>query len=81
MQSIADLRDIFFGSDDVFDDDTAAAGNGGTAVANANGGAISVGTINTGFNSGNAIAVGDTSAGGGGDDDEEYGLLNYCGED
>jgi len=44
--------------------DTAAAGNGGTADASANGGAVVIGDINSGLNSGNAIAVGNV-----GDDD------------
>jgi hypothetical protein len=61
MQSIADLRDLFFGSDDVSDNDTASAGNGGTATASANGGAVAVGDVNSGGNSGNAVGVGDTA--------------------
>ena len=40
--------------------DTASAGNGGTATASANGGAVSVGAVNSGGNAGSAIAVGDT---------------------
>jgi hypothetical protein len=40
--------------------DVASAGNGGVATAAANGGAISVGDINSGGNVGNAISVGDT---------------------
>ena len=40
--------------------DIASAGNGGVATAAANGGAISVGDINSGGNAGNAISVGDT---------------------
>ena len=40
--------------------DTASAGNGGSAFASANGGAVSVGDVNSGGNVGNAIAVGDT---------------------
>jgi len=40
--------------------DVASAGNGGVASAAANGGAISVGDINSGGNVGNAISVGDT---------------------
>ena len=43
--------------------DLAAAGNGGTANASANGGAVSVGDVNSGFNSGNAISVGDVGGG------------------
>jgi len=41
--------------------DTAAAGNGGTADASANGGAVAIGDINSGGNSGNTITVGDTN--------------------
>jgi hypothetical protein len=40
--------------------DTASAGNGGVATAGANGGAVSLGDINSGGNAGNAISVGDT---------------------
>jgi hypothetical protein len=40
--------------------DTAAAGNGGTAAASANGGAVAIGDVNSGGNAGNAIGVGDT---------------------
>ena len=40
--------------------DTAAAGNGGGAVASGNGGAAATGDINSGSNMGNAIGVGDT---------------------
>ena len=43
--------------------DTAAAGNGGTATASANGGAVSVGDLNSGGNSGSAIAAGDVNDG------------------
>lgn len=39
---------------------TASSGNGGVATAAANGGAISVGDVNSGGNVGNAISVGDT---------------------
>ena len=64
MQSILAIGDIF-GSDD---DDSgsegiAAAGNGGTATSSANGGAVAVGDVNSGGNSGNAIGVGDTWGG------------------
>ena len=41
-------------------EEIAAAGNGGTAEASANGGAVAVGDVNSGGNSGNAIGVGDT---------------------
>ena len=41
--------------------DTAASGNAGTADAAANGGAIAVGDVNSGGNTGNVIEVGDTS--------------------
>ena len=43
--------------------DLAAAGNGGTATASANGGAVSVGDLNSGGNSGSAIAAGDVNDG------------------
>lgn len=43
--------------------DIASAGNGGVATASANGGAVSVGDVNSGLNSGSAIAVGDTKHG------------------
>ena len=42
--------------------DVAAAGNGGTAVATANGGFVFVGDINSGGNTGNLIVVGDIGA-------------------
>ena len=42
--------------------DVAAAGNGGTAVAAANGGFVFVGNINSGGNAGNLIVVGDIGA-------------------
>ncbi|MDQ3696229.1 MAG: hypothetical protein M3464_21830 [Chloroflexota bacterium] len=41
-------------------EDIAAAGNGGTADASANGGAVALGDVNSGGNAGNAISVGDT---------------------
>jgi hypothetical protein len=41
-------------------DDVASAGNGGVATASANGGAVSVGDINSGGNVCNAIGIGDT---------------------
>ena len=41
-------------------DDIATAGSGGYATASANGGATVVGDINSGGNTGNAVAVGDT---------------------
>lgn len=47
----------------IFGQDTAAVGNGGGADAAANGGAISLGDINSGANAGSAIAVGDTAGG------------------
>jgi len=43
--------------------DTASAGNGGRANASADGGIVVIGTINSGGNSGNAIAVGDIGGG------------------
>lgn len=39
--------------------DIAAAGNGGTADASADGGAIVVDDVNSGLNSGSGVAVGD----------------------
>jgi hypothetical protein len=45
------------------DDEIAAAGNGGTADASANGGAVALGDINSGGNAGNAIGLGDTGGG------------------
>ncbi len=53
------LRDRFFGDDDD-NFDVASAGNGGVATASANGGAVSIGNVNSGGNVGNAIAGGDT---------------------
>jgi hypothetical protein len=41
-------------------EEIAAAGNGGTADCSANGGAVAVGDVNSGANSGSAIGVGDT---------------------
>jgi hypothetical protein len=40
--------------------DIASAGNGGVATASANGGAVSVGDINSGGNVCNAIGIGNT---------------------
>ena len=40
--------------------ETASSGNGGVATASADGGAVSIGDINSGGNVGNAISVGDT---------------------
>ena len=45
------------------DDDIAAAGNGGTADASADGGAVLVDDVNSGLNSGSGIAVGDVKDG------------------
>jgi hypothetical protein len=53
------LQDRFFGDDDDFVD-IASAGNGGVATASANGGAVSIGNLNSGGNVGSAIGVGDT---------------------
>jgi hypothetical protein len=64
MADIRDeIQDFFFGEDDVEGPEIAAAGNGGTADASANGGAVAIGDINSGSNSGNAIGVGDTVGG------------------
>ena len=43
--------------------DLAAAGNGGTANASANGGAVAIGDVNSGLNGGGLIGVGDTHDG------------------
>jgi hypothetical protein len=53
------LRDRFFGDGDDFTD-IASVGNGGVATASANGGAVSIGDINSGGNTGCAIGIGDT---------------------
>ena len=42
--------------------DIAAAGNGGTADASADGGSVSVGDVNSGLNSGSSISVGDVGS-------------------
>jgi hypothetical protein len=44
----------------LFQEDTASSGNAGVATAAANGGVVSIGDVNSGGNSGNAIAIGDT---------------------
>ncbi len=54
------FRDRFLDDDD---GDIASAGNGGVATASANGGAVSIGDVNSGGNAGNAIGVGDTWGG------------------
>jgi hypothetical protein len=54
------LQDKFFGGGDAGTGDIASAGNGGVATASANGGAVSIGDINSGGNACNAIGVGDT---------------------
>ena len=52
----------FPGSDgDDLTAEIASSGNGGVASAAANGGAVSLGDVNSGGNAGNAIAVGDTT--------------------
>jgi hypothetical protein len=53
------LRDRFFGDGEEFID-VASAGNGGVATASASGGAVSIGNINSGGNTGCAIGIGDT---------------------
>jgi len=40
--------------------ETASAGNAGVATSSANGGAVSIGDVNSGGNAGNAISIGDT---------------------
>ena len=52
------IRD-FFGADESVTD-VASSGNGGVATSSANGGAVSLGDVNSGGNAGNAIGVGDT---------------------
>ena len=44
-------------------DNTANAGNGGTADAGADGGSITLGDVNSGDNAGSGIDVGDTTNG------------------
>jgi len=56
------IRDRFFGGDEEFTD-IASTGNGGVATASANGGAVSIGDVNSGGNAGSAIGVGDTWGG------------------
>src|SRR5829696_4906841 len=55
------LQDKFFGGGES-DTDIASAGNGGVATASANGGAVSIGDVNSGGNVCNAIGIGDTYA-------------------
>ena len=57
---VLDLFEELTGGDDVVAGDTAAAGNGGTASASASGGAVAIEDINSGGNTGNAVAAGDT---------------------
>jgi hypothetical protein len=54
------IQDKFFGGGDGGPTDVASSGNGGVATASANGGAVSVGDINSGGNVCNAIGVGNT---------------------
>ena len=56
------LHDKFFPADESVTD-IASAGNGGVATASANGGAVSIGDVNSGGNAGSAIGVGDTWGG------------------
>jgi hypothetical protein len=60
---LLDLQAKFLGGGDDGAGDIASAGNGGVATASANGGAVSIGDVNSGGNAGNAIGVGDTSGG------------------
>jgi hypothetical protein len=57
------IQDKFFGGASS-PEDIASAGNGGVATSSANGGAVSIGDVNSGGNAGSAIGVGDTSGGG-----------------
>ena len=63
--TFADTRfwDKWFGADDAATTTgpVASSGNGGGADASANGGAVSVGAVNSGGNAGMAIGVGDTA--------------------
>ncbi len=62
MADVLDLFNELTGGDDevvVLEEDIAAAGNGGTATSSADGGAVAVGDVNSGLNSGNAIVAGD----------------------
>jgi len=61
-ETMQSLRDKFFGDGDSWED-IASAGNGGVATASANGGAVSIGDVNSGGNAGSAIGVGDTWGG------------------
>jgi hypothetical protein len=54
------IQDKFFGGADTSETDIASAGNGGVATASANGGAVSIGDINSGGNVCNAIGIGNT---------------------
>jgi hypothetical protein len=58
---LLDLQGKFLGGGDDGTGDIASAGNGGVATSSANGGAVSIGDVNSGGNAGNAIGVGDTS--------------------
>ncbi len=60
---LLDLQGKFLGGGDDGTGDIASAGNGGVATSSANGGAVSVGDINSGGNVCNAIGVGDTWGG------------------
>jgi hypothetical protein len=53
------LQDKFFGGG-ATPPEVASAGNGGVATASANGGAVSIGDINSGGNVCNAIGIGNT---------------------
>jgi hypothetical protein len=55
------VRDFLAGDTSVTD--VASSGNGGVATSSANGGAVSLGDVNSGGNAGNAIGVGDTWGG------------------
>jgi hypothetical protein len=57
------LHDRLFGDGDDDWTEVVSAGNGGVAVASANGGAVGIGDINSGGNAGSAIGVGDTYGG------------------
>ena len=60
LEAQTKIQDKFFGGGETAPSFTASAGNGGVATSGANGGAVSLGDINSGGNAGNAIGVGDT---------------------
>ena len=73
------VTDVNGGGDDVDglgSVDVASAGNGGGATATANGGAVLVGDVNSGSNTGNAIVVGNTIGGDFDDDGDDKKVID-----